>query len=215
MNERQGVERLNLTLTIPSTTVGDRQVNVRSSLQVASLISTVQDKFNLDGRYEIRLTDGFGPLPPEAPLSEIGVKDGMTLVITRVVEATGTADAIRRGAREPFSKTLQKVYFVENRTLTEYPLKWHPAVLGRRDHKNPANNRLLAVDLEEIEDLPTVSRHHAAVLERGGSFFIEGLQERNPVILDGQRLKPGIQYPLAAGATVQLGRVALTFRLVS
>lgn len=81
--------------------------------------------------------------------------------------------------------------------------------------RNPANNKLLAVDLEEMEELPTVSRHHAAITEKSGSFFIEDIQGRNPVYLEGQRLKQGIQYPLAAGATIQLGRVSLTFRLIS
>ncbi len=210
------MDRFNLTLNIAGSAIEKRHLNVRSSLPVASLIATIQDKFNLDGRYELRLDSESRPaLPLEKQLMEVGVREGATIVCVRIVEATGTEEAIRRGHRESFSKNFKRVYMVENRSLTEFELGWQPAILGRRDVRNPANNKLLAVDLEDMEELPTVSRHHAAITEKSGSFFIEDIQGRNPVYLDGQRLKQGIQYPLAAGATVQLGRVSLTFRLVS
>src|SRR3972149_1307907 len=72
----------------------------------------------------------------------------------------------------------------------------------------------LAVDLEPVEELPTVSRHHACITEKRGQFFIEDIQGRNPVYLDGTRLREGSQHPLTAGQTIQVGRVRLTFNLM-
>ena len=103
----------------------------------------------------------------------------------------------------------------EQRTLNEYDLAWQPAIIGRKDHRNPSNNKLLAVDLEDAEDLPTVSRHHACITLREGSFFIETIQARNPTFLDETRLKPGIKYPLAAGSVIQIGRLTLTLFIIS
>src|SRR4030042_290289 len=86
-----------------------------------------------------------------------------------------------------------------------------PAILGRKDHRDPSKNKLLAVDLEGVEDLPTVSRHHACITLRGGSFFIETIQARNPTYLGGSQLKPGIRYPLSAGPGIGDGPPPLPF----
>jgi hypothetical protein len=209
------MDRLTLTLDIQAQSIGARRVNVRSSLLVGNLIATIKDKFNLDGNYELRLADAREPLSEQNALNAAGVAEGSTLVCARLRERTGTAEAIQRGQRVAFSKPFKRVYFSEQRSLNEYELAWQPALIGRRDHRNPTNNRLLAVDLEELEELPSVSRHHACVLERNGSFFIEAVQDRNPVYLDGERLRPGVQYDLPAGALLQVGRIWLTFYLVS
>lgn len=209
------MDRLTLTLDIQAQNIGARRVNVRSSLLVGNLVAAIKDKFNLDGNYELRLAKAREPLAEERALNEAGVAEGSTLVCARLRERTGTAEAIQRGQRLAFSKPFKRVYFSEQRSLNEYELAWQPALIGRRDHRNPTNNRLLAVDLEELEDLPSVSRHHACVLEKNGSFFIEAVQDRNPVYLDGERLRPGVQYDLPAGALLQVGRIWLTFYLVS
>lgn len=214
------MDRLNLILDIQAQNIGVRRVNVRSSLLVGNLIAAIKDKFNLDGNYELRLASAREPqgvasaLAEQSALNEAGVVEGSTLVCARLRERTGTMEAIQRGERVPFSKPFKRVYFNEQRSLNEYELAWQPAIIGRRDHRNPTNNRLLAVDLEELEELPSVSRHHACVLEKDGSFFIEAIQERNPVYLDGERLRPGVQYDLPAGALLQVGRIWLTFHLV-
>ncbi|NIN66848.1 MAG: FHA domain-containing protein, partial [Anaerolineae bacterium] len=61
----------------------------------------------------------------------------------------------------------------------------------------------------------TVSRHHACITSREGSFFFETIQPRNPTYLDGARLKPAIKYPLSAGSVIQVGRITLTFNIIS
>jgi hypothetical protein len=208
------MERLNLTLDIRPAEIGPRRVNVRSSLLVANLLAEVQDKFNIDGTLQLLTETGQGPLSLRSPLGQAGVMDGSTLICERVIEESGTLDAIQRGVRIPFEEQFNRVYLTEERSLNEYDLAWQPAIVGRKDHRNPSNNRLLAVDLEEVEDLPTVSRHHACITLTEGTFFFETIQARNPTYLDGALLKPGIRYPLAAGSVVQVGRVSLTFQIV-
>lgn len=65
-------------------------------------------------------------------------------------------------------------------------------------------------DVVEIE-APTISRHHARIVV-GQSVTIEDLASKNGTWLDGERL--GGPRPLADGASVRLGSVHLTFRLV-
>ena len=208
------MDRLNLTLDIRPDSIGAKRVNVRSSLTVENLIATIKDKFNLDGEFRLTLQGASEPLAGEAPLNHASVEEGSTLLCVRVTEATGTVDAIRGGERHGFSKAFKRVWLVEESTLAEYDLTWQPAVVGRKDHRNPMNNRLLAVDLEPVEELPTVSRHHACITEKRGQFFIEDIQGRNPVYLGGTRLNQGSLSPLTAGQTVQVGRVRLTFNLM-
>ena len=208
------MERLSLTLDIRPNEIGSKRINVRSSLLVANLLAEIQDKFNLDGTLQLMLGQGDGPLSLRSPLEHAGVIEGSTLICERMVEESGTLDVIQRGVREPFQEHFKRVYLTEDHSLTEYDLAWQPAIVGRKDHRNPSNNRLLAVDLEDIEDLPTVSRHHACITLTEGTFFFETIQPRNPTYLDGAQLKPGIRYPIAPGSVVQVGRVSLTFQIV-
>jgi hypothetical protein len=209
------MDRLTLTLDIRTNDIGLKQVNVRSNLVVANFIAEIQDKFNIDGTLGLNLEGGEESLSLNTPLDQTGITDGSTLVCERLMEETGTLDEIERGIRESFKEDFKRVYLQEQRTLNEYDLAWQPAIIGRKDHRNPSNNKLLAVDLEDAEDLPTVSRHHACVTLREGSFFIETIQARNPTFLDETRLKPGIKYPFAAGSVIQIGRLSLTLFIIS
>lgn len=208
-------DRLTLTVDIKPRNIGAKELDVRSSLLVANFISEIQDKFNLDGTLELHPEGTSEALLLGEPIQQAGVEDGIVLICERVVEDTGTQDAILRGVRAPFDAQFKRVYLAESRTMTEYELAWQPAIVGRKDRRNPSKNRLLAVDLEHIEDLPTVSRHHACITAKDGTFFIEQIQARNPTYLDEARLKFGIKYPLAAGSQLRVGRVSLTFYITS
>ena len=80
--------------------------------------------------------------------------------------------------------------------------------------RNPSNNRLLSADLEDLEELPSVSRHHAAIIEKDGSFYIEPTQERNAVLMDGTRLRYGERHPLQPGAVIKVGNISLSFQII-
>lgn len=208
-------DRLNLQLDIQVNDIGTKEVNIRGSLMVANLIGEIQDRFSLDGTLQLQTGDNGQPLNLNSPINEAGIEEGDVLVCQRVQEDTGTQGAIQRGVREPFEEEFKRVYLEEERTLTEFDLNWQPAILGRRDHRDPSNNRLLAVDLEGLEELPTVSRHHACITLDDGKFFLEQLAARNPTFLNENKLRPGRKYPLEAGAEIQVGRIALTFYIVS
>lgn len=209
------MDRINLTLDIRPNEIGEKPINVRSSLMIANLIAEIQDKFNLDGTLQLQLEGQAAPLNLSVPLERAGIAEGSKLVCDRVMEDTGTMEAIERGVRHALEGKFKRIYLTEQRTLTEFDVAWQPAIIGRRDHRNPSNNRLLAVDLESVEDLPTVSRQHACITLDRGSIFVESIQPRNPTFLDGARLKTGIRYPLNAGSAIQVGRVTLTFNIIS
>ena len=209
------MDRLTLIVDIKPNKIGPKEINVRSSLMVANLIAEIQDKFNLDGTLQLHPKGNRIPLELDKSLDQTGVPEEVLLICERIVEDTGTQDAILRGVREPIEGKFKRVYLLEAVSLAEFDLTWQPAIIGRRDHRNPSNNRLLAADLEGIEDLPTVSRHHACITSRGGKFHIEQIQPRNPTFMDGKRLEDGIKYPLPAGSVLEMGGISLTFNIVS
>jgi hypothetical protein len=205
------MDRMTVTLDIRDNNIGQKPVNLRSSLVVANLIATIKDKFNLDGNYVLRLENDRYELPQDLPLDQTPAREGSVLVFEPVLEETGTLDAIQRGVRNRLTKGFKRVYLQETRFLSEFDLVWQPAIIGRRDTRNPSKNRLLAVDLDELEEDSTVSRHHACITEQNGSFFIESINARNPTFLNDARLRMGMRYPLPPGARIQVGRMNLLF----
>lgn len=209
------MERMNLTLDIRVNDIGAKRVNVRSSLAVGNLITTIKDKFNLDSQLELRLPDSRSALPAETSLDQIGVSDGGSLICAPILEASQTMDAIQRGQRLALSTSYKRVYLQEELKRIEYDIAWQPAIIGRKNQTDPSHNRLLAVDLDGVEETPTVSRHHACLTESEGSFFIESINENNPTYLGNVRLAPASKYPLTAGDRIRVGRLTLTFGVVS
>ncbi len=209
------MNRLELLLDIPTINKPPRKVNVRADLQVSGLITAIKDHFSLNGHYALYAGDATEALPGDAALNAAGVNNGMTLRCAQVRTPSNTPALIESGQKRRFSQKYERVFLSEQRTFEEFQLKWWPAIIGRRDRADPARNRLLAVDLEPLEETPTVSRHHACITEEDGAFYIEVLQARNPVYLNGNRLDPSQRHPLAAGASLQVGSVRLTFNVRS
>jgi len=208
------MNRLNLTLDIKPNSIGQRAVNVRSSLTVANLIATIQDKFNIDGELMLLRPNSSQALSTEAGLDQLGIGDNSTLTCMKISRPSGTLDAIQRAERKPFSRKFTRVFVREQNTLFEFDLRWQPALIGRLDARDPKRNRLLAVDLEPFQDSPTVSRHHACITEANGLFYIEDIQGRNPVYLDGKKIRYGERVPLSAGATLKIGQMTLIFNTI-
>jgi hypothetical protein len=209
------MDRMNVTIDIRSGSIGPKRVNLRSSLVVGNLIATIQDKFNLDGVFELHLDNTRQALPEAAELEQAGVTDGAVLICSRVTLSTGTQEAIARGTRTRLSKNFKRVYLQEDRELLEFDLAWQPAIIGRRNPRDPSQNKLLVADLADAEETPSVSRHHAAITEAGGSFFLESLNQDNPTYLGDTRLRYGMKYPLPVGSRIGVGRISLTFQIIS
>lgn len=208
-------ERYTITLDIKPKKIGKKKVNLRNNLIVANLIAEIQDHFSLDGNLALQPESADKPLDSESRLNQAGIEDGDVLVCRQVQRDTGTRDAIARGVREPLPEGYKRVFLEEERTRTEYELEWQPAIIGRWDHRDPSKNRLLVADLEGLEELPTVSRHHACITVEDGKFFLEQLAARNPTYLEGTKLEQNQKYPLEPGDKIQLGRISLTFNALS
>ena len=209
------MNRLEFLIDIQGSGQKPRKVNVRGDLTSASLVSAIRDHFSLNGNFELRLPDAEDALESDAVLAEAGVSAGMTLLCMPVREASNTPAMIAEGRRRRFSQKFERVFLMEQNTFAEYDVTFWPAIIGRRDRSDPARNKLLAVDLEQLEQTPTVSRHHACLTEANGTFFIELLQDRNPVYVNGRRLEFGVKLPLPTGTTLQLGQIRLNFNLRS
>jgi predicted component of type VI protein secretion system len=63
---------------------------------------------------------------------------------------------------------------------------------------------------ERVIDDPTVSRRHLRIGLAEGRPFVEDLNSLNGTLLDGEELPRFEPIPLAAGQTLELGRVRLT-----
>lgn len=87
----------------------------------------------------------------------------------------------------------------------QFQIKWYPAVIGRPDYKDSAQNKLLAVNLEGYENGQKVSRQHAQIKERKGQHYIQALSDRNPTILNGKRLELRKNYRLEDQDEIRLG----------
>lgn len=208
------MDRIQLILDIRDKDIGKRKVNLRGSMTAGNLLMTIKDRWNLDGLYQLRPSGTRTILKDEVTIESAGPFPNGAIVCEPIVQNTGTANAIARGQALPWSRPFSRVYIRESRTLREFDLRAQPAVLGRRDLRDPSRNRLLAVDLEGMEPLPSVSRHHAAITEENGSFYIETLSEANPLLLNGQRLPLGQKRPLGAGDSVKMGDFVLNFFVV-
>lgn len=206
---------INLTLDLRLPGLSPQGIRVYERLPLAELLALIKDRFNLDHELVIRPVEAIPPLRLDLTLRDAGLQEGDTLICEPALTTSDTATRIAAGVRQPFSQPFQRVYFQDQTTLAEYDLSWQPAIIGRLDHYRLERNHLLAINLEAEDGLPVVSRQHACITEQAGSFFLEALQDRNPVRLNGLRLRPFVQYPLPAGATVRLGPRTLTFQFVS
>jgi hypothetical protein len=192
---------------------GEKRINIRGNITGGDLITAIQRQFSLDGLYELKM--GGRLLDPALPLDEQGVTDGLQLVFSATeIKRSESAALIAQGARHDFSVQKQRVFMRDDREATEYDLTWQPSVIGRRDPRDPARNRLLAVDLEETADAMSVSRHHACITEEGGVFYIESLSERNPTYVNDAPLRFGIRSVLRAGDRLLAGKTSLTFYII-
>jgi len=83
------------------------------------------------------------------------------------------------------------------------------AIIGRED---PISSIFPDIDTTPFGGLEGgVSRKHARVYEKDGSYYIEDLNSTNYTLINKQKVDPSSSQPLAAGDEIRLGRVALLF----
>jgi hypothetical protein len=192
-------EYLELTFDVFDET--EQRASVRRGLTVAQLIQAIINEFeDLDGRaanlYGLYPEGGQRPLEASKTLTEQGVQPGDRLVFS------WARDPLRQ-LRRPLTHGPQfALQEVSSQVL--FALEWQPAIIGRPD-ADAAHNELLAINLKWLPGALRVSRRHARITEQNGTYYLEGLAERNPTLLNGQRLSLGRKYPLRVGDTIGLG----------
>ena len=75
----------------------------------------------------------------------------------------------------------QAIYLREQTTGKVYKLHWQPAIIGRPDKSQP-NDDWMAVNLESYKTGLRVSRRHAQITEKNGSYYVHSMS-RNPTFL--------------------------------
>jgi hypothetical protein len=204
-----------VTLTIHLNEQSKKQVNLRRNVMVQAFIEEILGKFEFaKGDYSLFRMGQEEPLDSGRTLAQYGLKNGDELVIKKSPPALKSRilTTIETGDRVPMSGSYG-AYLEEERHGLIFEIQWQPAIIGRIYQMNPSQNKLLAIDLSGVEGSEFVSRHHACISEKGGQFFIESLNPRNPTYINDQALDYLQEHILQPGDRVRVGKIVLTFNL--
>lgn len=93
----------------------------------------------------------------------------------------------------------------------EYPMPLDEVTVGRKD---PVTGAHPDIDLSAEDMVRSVSRRHAKIARRDGSYTItEEVGVANGTFLNGARLATGDPQPLVDGDEIKFGLVAATFKV--
>ena len=204
-----------VTLTIHLNEHEKKRINLRRNVLVQAFLEEIRRNFELPkGDYSLFRKSEEEPLDPGRTLAQYGIKDGDELIFKESTPELKShiLASIERGDKVPISGSYG-AYVEEERHGQIFEIQWQPAIIGRIYQMNPSQNKLLAVDLSAIEGSEYVSRHHACVSEKGGQFFIESLNPRNPTHINDQALDYQQVHILQPGDRVRVGKIVLTFNL--
>ncbi|SRR5690606_1768383 len=106
------------------------------------------------------------------------------------------------------------VLFIERgeAASTEFHLAADESFIGRWD----ADNGIFPdVDLDVYDPDAKVSRRHARIVRRNGTYYIEDLGSTNGTFINrGRRLLPGVPQDLKEGDEIIVGKTFLRFRII-
>lgn len=204
-------------LTISSELFDDntqQEASIRTNVTVRGLIEEIRREFNLlEGNYALTLRGEKKPLPADKTLEQVGIQTGVELVFDRERRRL-SQQIVARGGQ--FFQTITGAAHAtlrEESTGTIFDIEWQPAIIGRADQANPSSAEKLAVDLGEMAEARSVSRQHARITEQGGTYFLEGIADRNPTLLNDQELTAGEKRALKPGDKIRVGKFVLTLNI--
>lgn len=133
--------------------------------------------------------------------------------IPPIVEANGAKEEIAAPEAPPLPSGVHSVLIIERGggQSTEFPLSSEESTIGRWD----ADNGIFPdVDLDAFDADAKVSRRHARVIARTGSFMVEDLGSTNGTFVNrGRRLLPGSPQALTDGDEIIVGKTFLRFKI--
>jgi hypothetical protein len=156
-------------------------------------------------KYILKLENEREPIRPESSLRSAGVVHGdvLQLLIKALPKELSESDAGRRFAGPGLVSA----------DGTVYPFRAKNGLVGRVDRASGVAESVLGVDLTKLDaaDSPSVSRRHAQVLHRKGSYLLHDLKSTNGTRVNGKELGPDTRVTLHHGDKVQFGDVDLIF----
>lgn len=210
------MDRVILTITSDLFDEADRrqEVSVRANLTVRALIEEIRREFNLlDAGYRLTLAGQREALPLDRTMEQLGLQTGAELVFERDRHRLDQRVIARGGQYFEAVSQPGRARLREAASGQVFPIEWQPAIIGRPDAANPATAQALAVDASTLPEGRTVSRRHAQITERAGTYYLEALNERNPTLLNGQPLALGERRALSPGDRIRVGLMELVFEV--
>lgn len=153
--------------------------------------------------------------PSSRPVSSPGFRaSSVTSVgIPPIVDANGAKEEIAGPSAPVLSSGVHSMLIIERGggESTEFPLTNEESQIGRWD----ADNGIFPdVDLDAFDADAKVSRRHARVISRNGSFMVEDLGSTNGTFVNrGRRLLPGAPQVLSDGDEIIVGKTFLRFKI--
>jgi len=183
------------------------RARVKVSMTITRLIDEILKEFDdMDrsdpGRYALFLGGGDKPLPHQATLAKLDICNQDELAFRYL--------QVSRRRNLPVDKILS----LQDDQGQTYDINWQPAVIGRPTI-DPDHNQMLAVNLQSHPNGNHISRQHAQITFNKDHFYIEPLNENNPVTLNNE-LSP-IQTPreLAVGDRIVLGKGRVVLKVLT
>lgn len=186
---------LNLTISSELFTgdSADQEVLIRESITIQRLIAEIRHEFSLTGqRYTLRHGRSNRLLDPQRTLEEQGVRENDTLIF-----AQGSKGALRAETGE----------LIQLRSDT--------TIIGRPNLQSAALTNRVDIDLTPFDPTKTTSRPHARITVQDERYFVESLNEKNLTYVNDQAVPFGKKQPIADKDVLRLGKVRLTFLLLS
>ncbi|MEO5860591.1 MAG: FHA domain-containing protein [Pyrinomonadaceae bacterium] len=133
--------------------------------------------------------------------------------IPPIVESNGAKEEVIESVAPVLQSGVHSMLIIERGggQSTEFPLSNEESQIGRWD----ADNGIFPdVDLDAFDADAKVSRRHARVISRNGSFMVEDLGSTNGTFVNrGRRLLPGSPQALTDGDEIIVGKTFLRFKI--